>query len=149
MAGAGRPVVKISRRQKGTKTREVDLYQVGVDDAKGIVFARLKVEEIGPGYCHFPMGREVEYFDQLTAEKLTTRFYKGFPRKVWVKTRARNEALDCRVYAFAALKILNPVWSAIEKRITSTPAVTPEPEQPRTTQRRRPVRRLKNWATDI
>lgn len=149
IAGPGRPVVKISRKQKGKKTRDVDLYQVGVDDAKGIIYSRLKIESAGPGYCHFPRDRDEEYFNQLTGEKLVTRYHKGFPRKEWIKARARNEALDCRVYALAALKILNPVWSAIERRVTSKPAAPKEPELRKTTQRARPSRRRKNWATDI
>jgi phage terminase large subunit GpA-like protein len=150
VSGAGRPVAQISRKRTGKKSREVDLYTVGVDDAKGIIHARLRIAEPGPGYCHFPLDRDVEYFEQLTAEKLVTRYHKGFPRKEWVKTRARNEALDCRVYAFAALKILNPVWSAIEKRITGgkTPP-PPAPVLPRSTQRHTPAKRKKNWATDI
>jgi phage terminase large subunit GpA-like protein len=27
---------------------------------------------------------------------------KGYPKRIWQKTRDRNEALDCRVYARAA-----------------------------------------------
>lgn len=151
VSGPGRPVAKVSRRVSGKKTRDVDLYQIGVDDAKGIIYARLQIEIPGPGYCHFPADRDEEYFAQLTAEKLTVKFYKGFPRKEWVKSRSRNEALDCRVYAFAALKILNPVWSAISKRIGGEKEVPkpPEPEQRRTTQKRRPMRKARNWATDI
>ena len=150
VSGAGRPVAQVSRRSSGTKRRDVDLYAIGVDDAKGIVYARLKIEEKGPGYCHFPLERDVEYFEQLTAEKLVTKFHKGFARREWVKTRARNEALDCRVYAYAALRILNPVWSAIHKRIvTSNKETKPEPQAARTTQRRRFSKAKKNWATDI
>lgn len=150
ISGAGRPVVKVSRRVTGRRTRDVDLYQVGVDDAKSLIYARLQSENPGPGYCHFPLARDAEYFEQLTAEKQITKFYKGFPRKEWVKTRPRNEALDCRVYAFAALKILNPVWAALQKRLDKAPAKpVDEPTPPRTTQRRRPVQRRKNWATDI
>lgn len=149
VAGPGRPVAQVSRRQKGRKRRDVDLYQIGVDDAKGIVFARLRALDVGPGYCHFPMNRDTEYFEQLTAEKLVTKFSKGFPVKYYEKTRQRNEALDCRVYAYAALKILNPVWSAIERRVYSKPVEKPEPEVRRSTQRARPVRRRRNWATDI
>lgn len=148
VAGPGRPVVQKSFRQKGKARRPVDLYTVGVDDAKAVIYARLKIEEVGPGYCHFPLERDMEYFDQLTAEKLVTKFHKGFPRKEWQKSRPRNEALDCRVYAYAALKILNPVWTAIERRMEPREA-PPEPEQPRTTQRRRPQRSRKNWVTDI
>ena len=149
VSGPGRPVAKVSLSTSGVKRRQVDLYQIGVDDAKGTVYARLRMQEIGPGYCHFPLERDLEYFEQMTAEKLVTKFYKGFPRKEWVKTRPRNEALDCRVYAYAAIKILNPVWTAIEKKINAKPLDRPEPEQPRSTQRRRPVRNRKSWATDI
>jgi phage terminase large subunit GpA-like protein len=149
VSGSGRPVAKISRATSGKKRRQVDLYQIGVDDAKGTVYARLKMQDVGAGYCHFPLERELEYFEQLTAEKLITKFYKGFPRKEWVKARPRNEALDCRVYAYAALKILNPVWTAIEKRLNTKPEKKLEPEQPRSTQRRRPVRKRRNWATDL
>jgi phage terminase large subunit GpA-like protein len=117
VAGPGRPVAKVSRRR--TTKRNVDLVNVGVDDAKGLIYARLKIEEPGPGYCHFPMDRDIEYFEMLTAEKMITKFQRGFPKKEWVKTRARNEALDCRVYAYAALKLLNPVWTAAERRMKS------------------------------
>jgi len=41
------------------------------------------------------------------SEKIVTKFHKGFPRREFVKTRTRNEALDCRVYAIGALSILN------------------------------------------
>jgi len=151
VSGPGRPVAKVSRRVSGKKTRDVDLYQIGVDDAKGIIYARLQIELPGPGYCHFPVDRDEEYFAQLTAEKLTVKYHRGFPRKEWVKSRARNEALDCRVYAYAALRILNPVWSAISKRLggVEKEAPKPEPELRRTTQKRLPPRRAKNWATDI
>ena len=40
----------------------------------------------------------------LTAEEKRTKINKkGFPVREWYKTRDRNEALDCRVYALAAL----------------------------------------------
>jgi phage terminase large subunit GpA-like protein len=51
--------------------------------------------------CHFPE-YNTEYFKQLTAEQLITRIVKGYPKRIWQKTRDRNEALDCRVYARAA-----------------------------------------------
>jgi phage terminase large subunit GpA-like protein len=55
---------------------------------------------------HFPHDRDDEWFAQLTAEKLVTKYQRGFPIREWVKTRPRNEALDCRVYAMAAYKIM-------------------------------------------
>jgi hypothetical protein len=53
------------------------------------------------------MQRDIEYFRQLTAEKHVTKFGKGSAIREWIKTRTKNEALDCTVYALAALKLLN------------------------------------------
>jgi phage terminase large subunit GpA-like protein len=151
--GPGRPVAKVSRATSGKKRRQVDLYQIGVDDAKGTIYARLKMTEPGPGFCHFSrLSRDAEYFAQLTSREADYSSYRlGRPHKEWHKVRARNEALDCRVYAFAALKLLNPVWSAISRNLDkkANPEKPPEPELPRTTQRRRPQRRRKTWATDL
>jgi phage terminase large subunit GpA-like protein len=48
-----------------------------------------------------------EFCRQLTAEQLVARAGRnGFRRLEWVKTRERNEALDCRVYARAAAAAL-------------------------------------------
>ncbi|MBK7190624.1 MAG: phage terminase large subunit family protein [bacterium] len=54
------------------------------------------------------------------------RYTKGFPKVEWIKTRARNEALDCRVQAHAALCLLNPLWKAVEKNLAPR---LPFPEQ--------------------
>ena len=111
---AGKPLVgKPSRRSllKGLK-----LYPVGTDTAKDIIYARLKIEDPGPGYCHFPDHYNDEYFKMLTAEKAVIRYYKGNPRRQWIQTRTRNEALDARVLSLVALNILNPQWKAIEAK---------------------------------
>ena len=53
---------------------------------------------------HFPFGLDDDYYRQLTAEKIVTRYNKdGFPQRVWVlPSGRRNEALDVEVYALAA-----------------------------------------------
>ena len=108
VGGWGRPIVeKPQRKQSGKGARKVDLFLVGTDEAKLIVMRRLALANPGPGYCHFPEDEAhgADYFKQLTAEKLVTHYVKGQPVREWTKhDRARNEALDCRVYAFAALK---------------------------------------------
>lgn len=141
VGGAGRPIVSApSKKQSGRNKRKVDLFTVGVDDAKGLVYSRLRICDEGAGYCHFPLERDEEYFAQLTAEKIVTKFVRGFPRKEWVKTRARNEALDMRVYALAALRILNPVWQSLKTKLQ--PVEEPKPEQPETiTQQRAKAKR--------
>ena len=42
------------------------LYPVGTDTAKTVIYGRLKVEEPGPGYCHFSDHYPDDYFNQLT-----------------------------------------------------------------------------------
>lgn len=51
------------------------------------------------------MERDAEFFRQLTAERVVTRFERGRPIRLWQPRRdgERNEALDTTVYAMAAL----------------------------------------------
>lgn len=80
-------------------------YIVGVDAAKEIVVARLRLADRGPGYCHFPTDRDLEYFRMLTAERIVKSYRRGLLIREWRKDPGvRNEALDCRVYAYAALQ---------------------------------------------
>jgi len=101
----GKPVVsRSSNRNKG----KVDLFMVGTHAAKDLIFSRFSLVEdqvYGPGYIHFN-DFDFEYFEQLTAEKIMTKYKKGFPYREYVKTRPRNEALDLQVYALAALRIV-------------------------------------------
>jgi phage terminase large subunit GpA-like protein len=90
-----------------SRKNQTPFFMIGVDAAKTGIYDRLKIQEPGPGYCHFPIGRDLAYFEQLTAEKKYTRYYNGFPKQEWKKQAGdRNEALDCRVYAYAALYAL-------------------------------------------
>ncbi len=119
VGGWGRPIVASpSRKRSGPKQRKVDLFAIGVDEAKLVIFKRLGISEPGPGYCHFPESRDPEWFNQLTSETLRTRYMKGFPIREWHKTRPRNEALDARVYSLAALKILNPNMPKVRERMS-------------------------------
>jgi phage terminase large subunit GpA-like protein len=57
------------------------------------------------GYVHLPKVDE-EYLRQLCSEQLvTTKNRRGYPVREWQKTRERNEALDCYVYARAAAAV--------------------------------------------
>lgn len=126
---------KPSRNNKG----RVNLFAIGVDAAKEIVTARLTKtgpDVSGAGACHFPMERDKEYFEQLTAERKVTRYAKGFKIIEWKKAdHDRNEAFDCRVYAYAALQgliiagyVLNREASRIERALGMNKEETrPEP----------------------
>ena len=48
------------------------------------MFSRLQIDEVGEGYCHFPIHYDEEYFAMLTAEHCVTRFHKGVARREWV-----------------------------------------------------------------
>ena len=52
---------------------------------------------------HLSKHLPAEVFEQITAERLVTRYVKGHPKLEWIKPPGkRNEALDCAVYALAA-----------------------------------------------
>ncbi len=116
IGGEGKPIVG---RPSKNNIGKVPLYPVGVDTAKELFYARLRQNEAGPGYCHFHDRLDEEHFRQLTAEKQVIRYHKGYPKRGWIKTRTRNEALDVRVYAMAALAILNVNMDSIAKRYFS------------------------------
>lgn len=93
--------------RRPSRKNQTPFFIVGVDAAKTATYDRLKIMDSGPGFCHFPIGRDIEYFEQLTVETKYTRYHNGFPKSAWRKpSGARNEALDCRVYAYAALHAL-------------------------------------------
>jgi phage terminase large subunit GpA-like protein len=163
VGGWGRPIVEKSlKKQSGKSGRKVDLFLVGADEAKLIVTRRLSVPHPGPGYCHFPEDRDLGYFKGLTVEKLVTKYVKGFAQRTWSKPdKARNEPLDCRALALAALKIINPSFKRIAERMGAEPVAQAEPEnnpvepkgptqETRTTKRpTRPTsRRRGGWATN-
>ena len=135
LAGWDRPVVPApSPKQSGKDARKIDLFIVGTDPTKLTVMRRLQLEKPGPGYMHTPKNREDEWYAQICAEKLVTRYVKGFPVREWHKQRDRNEALDCRVYAYAALKIsrlnLNKRAASVERQLAEAREPEDAPVQP-------------------
>jgi phage terminase large subunit GpA-like protein len=95
-----------AKRARGGAAPEL----VGVDEAKTILFRRLRgIIAPGPGFCHFPEGRPLEWYRQLTAAKLVTRYQRGGRViREWLKSYIADEALDCRNYAYAALLLAGP-----------------------------------------
>lgn len=93
------------------------LRTVNVDDAKTIIFNRLRIEEPGPGYCHFPEHYTDRHFTQLTNEEKKEVRKKGvLVGFEWVK-KGPNEQLDCRAYALGAFEFLNPNLGKIKQRL--------------------------------
>lgn len=92
------------------------VYYVGTDTAKDHLYARLRLDEPGPEYIHFPKTDvfNEDYFKQLTAEEVRTKYINGNPVRYWtLKTGARNEALDTMIYSMAALALLRPKFETI------------------------------------
>lgn len=144
--GGARPIWP-KRASKSRKHRGENVWSIGVDVAKDAIYARLRIVEVGPGYCHFPIDYDESWFEQLTVEKIKTRFIKGHPVREWIKPNgARNEALDMRVYSLAALhsQLVNLSWHRLqvksERTSTSVPQATSHKPQPRPSPRR-PVNR--------
>jgi phage terminase large subunit GpA-like protein len=123
-------IEKPQRKQSGKNSRKVDLFLVAVDVAKLVTMRRLANAQPGPGFCHFPMDRDETYFKGLTAEKLVTRYVKGQPVREWHKPdKARNEPLDCRNYAYAALKAMNPSFKRLAEKLAALKPATPAAPQ--------------------
>ncbi|WP_394908928.1 phage terminase large subunit family protein [uncultured Helicobacter sp.] len=85
----------------------VRLFSIGTYAGKSEVFKLLRIDEVGAGYCHFNESYSLEYFRQLTAEKLVkTKTPNGYTTYRWEKIRERNEGLDLFVLCLAGAKIM-------------------------------------------
>ena len=136
VGGEGKPV---AGRPSKNNVGKCPLFPIGVDTVKTMLMARMRIDEPGPGYMHFSDELDDEYFRQLTAEKIVTRFHKGFKKRSFEKTRPRNEALDCMVYAYAAFSILG-----INVNAYKPDRNVPVPETPKPARRTQPRRTFAN-----
>lgn len=102
------------RQSKSKKYRGHVVRMIGVDTAKDTIYARWQVAEDRPGHCRFSAAYDEAWFEQATVERRVTKLdRRGNEVRSWEKpSGARNEALDCRVYAYAALQGLK-----IERRL--------------------------------
>lgn len=100
--GQNVPAISAPARSNNYK---VPLYTLGVDAIKKSVIAHLRLENAGPGYIHLTQFCKGEIWAQLNSEVWETAVVNGQTVERWRKTRERNEALDCLVYAWAAFEI--------------------------------------------
>ncbi|WP_300965526.1 terminase gpA endonuclease subunit, partial [uncultured Helicobacter sp.] len=88
-------------------TSGVHLFSIGTYAGKSEVFKLLRVDEVGAGYCHFCESYSLDYFKELTSEKLVkTKTPSGYTTYRWEKVRERNEGLDLFVLCLAGAKIM-------------------------------------------
>jgi phage terminase large subunit GpA-like protein len=123
---------KDRRRRQAKRMREGRPPEVlGVSQIKRTIMQYLASAPDKPGYCHFPTGRGREYFDQLTGERLMVHQQRGKrPSLSWQKVHAAVEALDCRVYAYAALLLSG---TDLSKPVAVSGASAPRKRRKRTT----------------
>jgi len=102
----------VNRTLKDIKLNDKNLFLVGTATIKDDFYAQLGITEVGVNYVHFPRKDifDKRFFNMLTAEK---RDENG----KYVKIRTRNEAIDCTVYAIAALHILGVNPDMIDRPI--------------------------------
>jgi len=104
-------------------------HWVGGDEAKDLIYSRLKMAEDGPGYRHYGRNCNEGFFKQLCAEKLTVGFERGNEtRRFKNEDHVRNEALDCAVYSFAAFRLKRPNLDILERELVAK-AMQPEEKQ--------------------
>ncbi|MET0375752.1 MAG: terminase gpA endonuclease subunit, partial [Rhizorhabdus sp.] len=126
------PTVKPSNRKRSRYKPTI----IGVNAAKDTTRARLEqVVEPGPGYMHFHAKRELAWYEQLIVERRVLKVVSGTRFTVWECPKGKaNEALDCRVYAYAALQGLIHFGLRLNERVEQAanrwiaqPAHDPEP----------------------
>jgi phage terminase large subunit GpA-like protein len=103
--GSGKPIWPATASKSFNTKKPV--YVIGVNDAKDTLMRRLHMtESSGSGVWHFPLSREQDWFEQITNEIVRKKYSKGRLIREWTprKEGVRTEGLDCRVYAYAALR---------------------------------------------
>lgn len=135
----GAPIASsANKKTTGRDRRPVNLFMVGTFEAKRLIFGRLGLRtptegQTSGGFIHYPVLEDFdeEFFEQLTAERIEEKWLAGRIKRHFVKTRQRNEALDCFVYAYAALTIYRPNLNMFKEQL-----IGKEPEKKKTDEER-------------
>jgi phage terminase large subunit GpA-like protein len=130
----------LERQAKFYKESGQTYFRVGVNPAKDHIAMLFSNPEAGENYVHLPVSypkriEQERFLDketlyQLTGEKKVYE-YKG-PKRIgsWKAMRDRVEALDCFVYAYAALMALGPeVFRKLGDYADRIAALQPDPEE--------------------
>jgi phage terminase large subunit GpA-like protein len=115
------------------------VQDLNVDRGKeDVVYRFNEIKEVGPGYCHYPIsedgqpmaGYDREYFTELEAEELIDTSKGGNHTLAWKKQSSRrNEGLDVRTYAYAALLISRVNLETMKRDIVAGNASQETPPQ--------------------
>lgn len=115
---------------QGRRDERIRLFIVGTNKAKALWYRRATISVPGPGFMHIPKTDDYneEWFKQFLAEDSHTERDKGVEMQIFNMPTtpredgsSRNEALDIRVEALAALYIRGPVnWEMEERKNVAT-----------------------------
>lgn len=156
----GKPsLIDVTYRGK-TAARSLKLWMLGTDTAKHLLYGRMRMTNVGPGYVHVPKALvATDEFEQMTAARLQPVTVQGKQSMRWITPHGkREEGGDCMVYAYAAacyLGIQNyrePGWARREQKFApvnpdlfNQPNVTtPQPEPSKQTATPSPTRTQNN-----
>lgn len=103
----------------GKYVGDCQTFSVGVDAGKHIIMRNLRVEAPGAKYCHFPRTDDYDksFFNGLLSERCILNPKTKKLKWEKIEGHERNEPLDCRNYAFAAAKFLQPDFFALEQKL--------------------------------
>lgn len=101
--------------------RGIQLYIVGVDVAKLVLYSRSQNKYPGHKYLNFPKDLHSRWFEGFCSEVQVTKHKNGYPHLVWQKLPGvANEPLDTAVYAYAAAILCGLTrirWGKEEKQL--------------------------------
>lgn len=144
-----KPPSKVNIVVNGKAVAKTWLYTIGVNAAKAdLLHGALKVLEPGPKYCHFnkhpDAGYDYNYFAGLLSETMETKVERGRTTTVWKKLpgHERNEPLDIRNYAYAALNSLDPDMDAVAARLREAKTGTKPAASNNTQEERKPRKKV-------
>ena len=120
----GKPsLIDVTWRGK-TQPRSLKLWPIGTDTAKHLLYGRMRVAQVGPGYVHTPEAlKTTDEYEQMTAARLMPVVVQGRSAMRWITPQGhREEGGDCMVYAYAAACYMGiqsyrePSWARREAR---------------------------------
>jgi len=63
----------------------IELWTIGVSQAKSIIYDRLMIGQPGPRYMHYAGDLDDDFYQQLTAEQMVRTYIHGYPQMRWHK----------------------------------------------------------------
>ena len=121
VGGWDKPIITLGGvKGRGSRVvRDVEFFRVGVDRCKHWLYRKIENNEFSAP-AKWASGERVKmaYFNEVVAEEETWIPRAGGDKLMYVpKPGIPNEALDCAVYAFAALRHLAVRWDLAEKML--------------------------------